>query len=90
MFARTGTTWTEEVKLLASDGQSQDRFGWDVALDGTQLVAGAREDDDLGANAGSAYVFRRTGTSWNEVAKLLAFDGQPGDDFGHAVATTAT
>ena len=81
MFTRTGTTWTQQAKLLASDGQAGDRFGWPVDLDGDTALIGGWLDDDNGVNSGSAYVFTRTGTTWTQQAKLLASDGAAGDEF---------
>ena len=80
VFARTGTTWTEQANLVASDPTVGAELGFSVAIDGETLVAGARLDD-----AGSAYVFTRTGLTWNEEAKLLADDGVTGDQFGFSV-----
>ena len=37
-------------------------------------------------DVGAAYVFARTGTTWNQQAKLTAFDGGSDDQFGFAVA----
>ncbi len=49
--------WTQLAKLTASDAAYQDEFGWSVAISGTMVIVGADEDDDLGSNSGSAYVF---------------------------------
>jgi hypothetical protein len=50
-------TWSQTAKLLADDGGRDDRLGWAVALDGDYAVMGAPFDDDMGLDAGSAYVF---------------------------------
>ena len=44
VFTRSGTTWTEQGKLLASDSAPGDNFGWAAAIaaDGTRAVIGAR------------------------------------------------
>ena len=52
---------TETVKLTASDGASDDHFGYSVAADGDTLVVGARQDDDGGSDSGSAYVYSLSG-----------------------------
>jgi len=88
MFTRTGTTWAQQAKLLASDGAQEDRFGWPVSLSGNAALIGAYWDDDNGADSGSAYVFTRTGTTWTQQAKLLASDGAAGDYFGESVSLT--
>jgi hypothetical protein len=86
VFTRTGTTWTEQAKLLASDGATNDEFGCTVSLSGDTAVIGARSDDDQGNSSGSVYVFTRSGTIWTQQAKLLASDGATGDQFGYSVS----
>jgi len=81
VFTRTGTIWTLQQELFASDGAAGDCFGWMVSLDGNTALIGADLDDDNGVDSGSAYVFTRTGTTWTQQAKLLASDGAAGDDF---------
>ncbi|MDP7009289.1 MAG: FG-GAP repeat protein, partial [Phycisphaerales bacterium] len=44
----------ESAKLLASDGASDDRFGWCVAIDGNLAIIGAYREDENGTNSGSA------------------------------------
>ncbi len=86
VYVRSGTTWTKQAKLLASDGADTDDFGIAVALDGDTALIGAERDDDLGTDSGSAYVFVRSGTSWSEEAKITPSDGTADDRFGGAVA----
>ncbi|HIH28442.1 MAG TPA: hypothetical protein HA260_01410 [Thermoplasmata archaeon] len=74
--------WTETQKLLASDGTAGDCFGNLIAMDGDYALIPANHDDENGANAGSAYVFVRTGNNWTQQAKLLPDDGAAGDMFG--------
>ena len=87
VFRRTGTTWAQEAKLLANDGQNGDAFGQSVALDGDVAVIGAAFDDKpTGNNAGSVYVYRRTGTTWAFEQRLVPNDAQANDHFGNAVS----
>jgi len=86
VFIRSGTDWTEQAKLLASDGAADDMFGYSVSIDGDYAIIGARWDDDNGVDSGSAYVFIRSGTAWTEQAKLLASDGDQGEYFGGSVS----
>ena len=84
-----GPDWTaaaQQAKLVASDAQASDAFGFSVSIDGDTLVAGAWYEDAGGSNAGAAYVFTRSGTSWSQQAKLVASDAQAGDEFGNAIA----
>jgi len=82
VFKRSGTTWTEQAKLLASDKAPNDRFGWTVGISGDYAVIGAPFKD---AN-GVGYIFRRSGTTWTELTRLSAVDGAAGDMFGTSVA----
>ncbi len=80
---------TETARLSASDGDIDDLFSISVALDTDWVLVGALHDDDLGSNAGAAYLFERPPTGWvnmTETQKLLASDGQGGDYFGWSVA----
>lgn len=87
IFVRNGTTWTQQAKIVAADGRNGDNFGAKVALRGDTLVVGAPGADQFGrTDVGAAYVFARTGTTWNQQAKLTAFDGGSDDQFGFAVA----
>ena len=87
VFVRVGTTWSQQAKLVASDGAAADQFGVSVAIDLNTAVVGANLDDVASAsNRGSTYVFLRTGTTWAQQAQLLASDGLAADEFGHSVA----
>jgi len=89
IFARSGTTWTQQAKILSSDIQAEDKFGHSVAIDGDTVIVGAW-GEDTGANAaGSAYVFTRSGTTWTQQAKIQASDPEAVDLFGYSVAIEA-
>ena len=81
--------WGEVALLAASDGQASDRFGASVSIAGDTVVVGAPGDDDLGADAGSVYVFERDqggAGNWGQVAKRTASDGETLDRFGISVS----
>ncbi len=86
IFKREGTTWTQQAKLLASDGAADDYFGYSVSIISEYVVVGSVFDDDNGNNSGSAYIFKRDETGWSQQAKLLASDGDIGDFFGKSVS----
>ena len=85
MMGSMGAAYAED-KLLASDGDVDDYFGRSVAISGQTIVVGAQQDDELGTNAGAAYVWVKSGNAWAQAQKLTAFDGAPFDGFGHRVA----
>jgi hypothetical protein len=81
-------TGSQIAKLLASDGASQDAFGWSVAIDGATVIVGANGDADNGISSGSAYLFdAATGV---QLSKLLPGDGAAGDLFGVSVAISGS
>ncbi|MCP5083455.1 MAG: hypothetical protein GY948_17355, partial [Alphaproteobacteria bacterium] len=90
VFTRDGAdgTWSQQVKLLASDGAWGDLFGFSVALDGDTAVIGALYGDGNVYNSGAAYVFTRDGAdgAWSQQVKLLASEGAKSDHFGYSVA----
>jgi len=83
VFVRSGTSWSQQAKLLASDGAADDQFGGSVAVSGNTALVGA---DRTGNKMGSVYAFVRSGTSWSQQAKLVASDGAAGNHFGGSVA----
>lgn len=84
-FTRNNGVWTEEVKLLASDGDIVDQFGTSVALDGDWAVIGAPAVDSAAFRTGSAYVFQRVGGVWVEQAELENSNGSQYDYSGSSV-----
>ena len=98
VFVRSGTTWTQQAYIKASNTEMEDRFGISVAIDGNTLVVGANGEDSsaigVGGNqvdnsaefAGAAYVFVRSGTTWSQQAYLKASNTEEYDQFGTDVA----
>ena len=86
VFVLSGATWTQQAKLLASDGAASDKFGYAVAISEDTIVVGSYNDDAPLSNSGSAYVFVRNGTTWTEQQKLTASDAKADDQFGVSVA----
>ncbi len=92
VFVRSGSDWTQQAKLIASDGAGLDTFGWSVNLsdDGNTALVGANHAAiGTHTNQGSAYIFVRSGSAWTEQAKLAASDGSSGDRFGYSVSLSA-
>ena len=87
IFVRSGTSWSQQAKLTASDSDKQlyDNFGSDVAIDGSRVVIGARSDDEGASEAGATYVFVRSGSSWTRT-KLINSDAATRDITGFSVS----
>jgi hypothetical protein len=99
VFVRSGTTWSQQAYLKASNSGQQDNFGWAVAVSGDTAVVGAREEGSstTGVNSapnnsapgsGAAYVFVRSGTTWIQQAYLKPGHAGGGGQFGYSVAVS--
>lgn len=96
VFVRTGSTWSQQAYLKASNTGQIDFFGVSVAVDGNSVVVGAVNEDSSGIdgdqsnndlpNSGAAYVFVRSGSTWRQQAYLKASNPGETDYFGGSVA----
>lgn len=97
VFVRNGQTWTQQAYLKAGNSGTDDQFGGAVAIAANTVIVGATSEDgsatlingvndDAGSDAGAAYVFTRTGTTWTQQAYLKPSNSQASDNFGVAVA----
>jgi hypothetical protein len=91
VYTRSGSTWTQQAVLTASDGATGDRFAFGVAIsrNGSVIIAGANGENDNGSNAGAAYVFKRSGSTWTQQRKITSSDIQASDYFGAAVSISS-
>ena len=78
------TTGVLMFKLVPSDGDAGDQFGFSIGIDLGVVAVGSPGDDENGNNSGSAYLFDAcTGAM---LTKLLACGGASGDQFGRSIA----
>ena len=94
IFARSGTSWTQQAYLKADIPGDGDQFGHvSLAADGNTLAVGAFLYDHIGNNntnidnIGSVYIFTRNGTQWPQQARLEVAQAQ--SLFGYAVSLSA-
>ena len=98
VFVRSGTTWSQQAYLKASNAEGGDNFGFSVAISGDTVVVGARQEGSnaTGVNgsqtsndlpgSGAAYVFLRASGVWSQQAYLKPSNPDSGDNFGYSVA----
>jgi len=101
VYKRTGTNWAQEAYIKAANNDSEDLFGWSVALEGDTLVVGAYQEDsdqstitngtsassnDSNSESGAVYFYKRTGNNWAQMAYIKACDSGDGDRFGYSVS----
>jgi hypothetical protein len=100
VFVRQEATWSQQAYLKASNTESEDHFGYAVAVSGdTVAVAATQEDsvavsvngnstDNSATGSGAVYVFGRHGTNWIQQAYLKAFNTDAFDYFGQSVSVS--
>lgn len=102
LFKRTGSSWTQDAYVKASNTRFSALFGLSVALsvDGSTLAVGSVRESSpssgVGASqspsgssayaSGAAYVFRKLGSAWAQEAYIKASNPDDADWFGNAVA----
>lgn len=74
IFERSGSTWTETAKLVASVPTFNGNFGFSVATNGISVMVGARRQD-------AVYVFDDVGGSWTETSKIQPCDSNNSSHF---------
>jgi hypothetical protein len=87
IFKRTGTTtWDAGTKIVKPGSRNAyDEFGRSVAMssDGTYAIVGAYREEIY---TGAAYIFKRTGTTWDTGTKIVATDPSYNTYFGESVS----
>ena len=103
VFARAGTSWSQQTYLKASNTRPGDLFGASIAIsaDSSVLAVGAfgedsgavgidgNQTDNSASNAGAVYIFRRVGSTWIQEAYCKASNTGAGDQFGDSVALSS-
>jgi cysteine-rich repeat protein len=103
MFTRSGTKWSQQAYIKASNTGANDMFGYHVALsaDGSTLAVGVPLEDSaatgIGGNqadnsagsAGAVYIFMRNGMMWNRQSYIKSSNTDATDEFGASVALSA-
>ena len=98
VFVRSGSSWTQQAYVKASNTQTEDVFGQSLSLsdDGNTLAVGAPYEDSratgingnqttleyLNGNSGAVYVFTRSGTNWSQEAYIKASNNLVLEQFG--------
>lgn len=105
IFTRTGSTWSQQARITAPNGDANDYFGNAVALsaDGNTLAIGADGEsgnqtgtfvampatNNLASNSGAVYVYSRSGATWSQQAFIKASNADADDLFGSFVDLSA-
>jgi hypothetical protein len=95
VFARSGSTWSQQAYVKPANPDGGDLFGFTVALnaDGNTLAVGSYDEggsargingtpDNNRRGSGAAYVFTRAGSTWTQQAYIKTANAEGGDSFG--------
>ncbi len=90
VFARSGSTWSEQGAKLIGAGAENEQFGYSVTLSaaGDSAIVGAPRVE---GGRGAAWVFARSGTSWTPALRELVAGSteETRAHFGSSVAASA-
>jgi hypothetical protein len=98
VFVRSGSVWSQQAYLKASNSGADDYFGITVSVSGDQIVVGAffeaskavglngNQADNSAYASGAAYVFSRSSGVWTQKQYLKASNTEGGDYFGGSAA----
>jgi len=90
VYTRSGTSWSHQQTFtggVSSSGVAQ--FGRNVGIseDTNYIIVGASNDDyNSVSNAGGAYIWKRSGSTWSQEAALYGSDRAANDQMGYGVA----
>jgi hypothetical protein len=88
VYTRSGSTWTQQAKLVSKEASGNVQQGYSVALSAngdTALVGGKT----YAGGTGAAWVFTRSGSTWIERAKLVGSEASGNAEQGDSVALSA-
>ena len=101
VYRKTGTTWVQEAYIKASNVGANDYFGYSVSISGDTIAVGAYAEDssqnsitngdtsstdNTVADSGAVYIYKRTGTTWEQEAYIKASNVGASDYFGYSVS----
>jgi hypothetical protein len=100
VFVRTGSAWTQQAFIKATNTRLNDQFAWALSLsrDGNTLAVGSHledsgasglngnQEDSSAEDAGAAYVYTRSGTTWSPAGYVKASTPHASAEFGISLA----
>ena len=91
VFENSNSTWTQTAKLIQDNPKRFDRFGGALSMSGDTLFVGFPNYDDniLGKNSGSVYIFEKDAGVWQKNTQLILNDGKKYDMFGVSVSVNS-
>jgi hypothetical protein len=101
VYTRSGTDWTQQAYIKASNSDANDNFGSSISIDGDTLAVSALNEasdennvwmatsssgDNSAARAGAVYIYTRSGTDWTQQAYIKPSNAVANGGFGTSVS----
>jgi len=85
IFTRSGSTWTEQQKLLPDDTPTSASFGIQVAMNynGDTIAITSSQDNITQTESGAVYIYTKSGGTWSQQAKIKADTPINGESLGN-------
>ncbi len=77
--------WVQQTKIVATDADPSDWFGWTVDIWQDYVLIGCKNDDGISSFTGSAYLYKREGGNWVFKQNIKAPDEEQFDQFGYSL-----
>ena len=104
VFVRTGSAWTQQAFIKATNTRLNDQFAWALSLsrDGNTLAVGSHledsgakglngdQEDATAEDSGAVYIYARTGTTWAPASYVKASVPHANAEFGIRSHSEAT
>ncbi len=86
VFELSGEIWEQTSVVFPNDTNNGMFFGYDVATNGTIIIASALLGDGDTEKSGAVYAFSKMGDTWVQDQKIVAGSSQANDRFGCSIA----
>jgi hypothetical protein len=78
IFTRSGTTWSEQQRIIPADAAINGNYGVTVDIAGDYAVFGGRPGNNF-----AVYVWTRSGTTWSQQAALTQPSGHTNSQYAY-------
>ncbi len=86
IYTRSGTTWSLEQEINNPSPTADDYFGYSVSIYGDTCIISASHEDTGFDQAGSVYIYTRSGTTWSLEQEIHNPSPTADDRFGFSVS----
>jgi hypothetical protein len=85
VFARQGSSWVQQAKLLPADAADGHLFATSISASGDRVVVGDPYADTPTPMSGAVYLYSRVNGAWSQSAKLTSANPALHDELGWSV-----